>query len=121
MRVTFHATDIFHLSVIVNLLLLFGLAPCCFVVCSAGRFVLCLDLVLFYSCVFRSFWRAVALLGEEGANFSAFCSFIRFVLIWFYQFPLPLGVLKGLRIVIVALPGPFFNFSQELVTVNSSL
>ena len=33
--------------------------------------------------------------------------FDRFVLVWFCRFPLPLGVWKGLRFVIVALPGPF--------------
>ena len=37
----------------------------------------------------------------------AFRTFVRFVLVWFYRFPLPLGVWKGLRFVIVALPGLF--------------
>ena len=46
-------------------------------------------------------------LGEERANLSAFRTFVRFVLVWFYRFPLPLGVWKGLRFVIVALPGLF--------------
>ena len=43
-------------------------------------------------------------LGEERSNLSAFCMFVRFVLVWFCQFPLPLGVWEGLRFVIVALP-----------------
>ena len=35
---------------------------------------------------------------------------IRFVLVWFCRFPLPLGVWEGLRFVIVAFPG-FFSYS----------
>ena len=46
-------------------------------------------------------------LGEERANLSAFRAFVRFALVWFYQFPLPLGVWVGLRLVIVALSGLF--------------
>ena len=49
---------------------------------------------------------------EERANLSAFRMFVRFVLVWFCGLRLPLGVWKGLRFVIVALPGlfsyPFF-------------
>ena len=30
---------------------------------------------------------------------------VRFALVWFCLFPLPLGVWEGLRLVIVALPG----------------
>ena len=37
----------------------------------------------------------------------AITSLVRFVLVWICRFPLPLGVLEGLRIVIVALPGLF--------------
>ena len=40
-------------------------------------------------------------LGEERANFSAFRTFVRFVLVWICRFPLPLGVWEGLRFVIV--------------------
>ena len=50
---------------------------------------------------------AITSLGEERANLSAFRTFVRFVLIWICRFPLPLGVWKGLRFVIVALPGLF--------------
>ena len=39
---------------------------------------------------------AITSLGEEKANLSAFRMFVRFVLVWFYWFPLPLGVCKGL-------------------------
>ena len=34
-------------------------------------------------------------------------TFVRFVLVWIFRFPLPLGVWEGLRFVIVALPGLF--------------
>ena len=52
-------------------------------------------------------------LEEERANLSAFRTFVRFALVWFCLFPLPLGVWEGLRFVILALPGlfsyPFFS------------
>ena len=64
-------------------------------------------LVLFCSCVFSPFSIAVTSLGEEIANLSAFRTFIRFALVWFCLFPLPLGVWEGLGFVIVALPGLF--------------
>ena len=56
---------------------------------------------------FSPFSIAVTSLGEERANLSAFRTFVRFVLVWICRFPLPLGVLEGLRFVIVALPGLF--------------
>ena len=62
-------------------------------------------LVLFCSCVFSPFSIAITLLGEERANPRAVRTFVRFVLVWFCLFPLPLGVREGLRFVIVALPG----------------
>ena len=46
-------------------------------------------------------------LGEERASLGAFCMFVRFALVWFCLFSLPLGVWEGLRFVIVALPGLF--------------
>ena len=57
---------------------------------------------------FNPFSIAVTSLGEERANLSAFRTFVRFALVWFCLFPLPLGVWEGLRFVIVALPGLFF-------------
>ena len=63
--------------------------------------------VSFCSCVFSPFSIAITSLGEERANLSAFRTFVRFVLVWICRFPLPLGVLEGLRFVIVALPGLF--------------
>ena len=41
---------------------------------------------------------------------GAFHAFIRFALVWFCLFLLPLGVWEGLRFVIVALPGLFSYF-----------
>ena len=64
-------------------------------------------LVLFCSCVFSPFSIAITSFGEERANLSAFCTSVRFVLVWFCWFPLPLGVWEGLQFVIVALPGLF--------------
>ena len=60
---------------------------------------------------FSPFSIAITSLWEERANLSAFRTFVRFVLVWFRRVPLPIGVWKGLRFVIVALPGlnlPFF-------------
>ena len=56
---------------------------------------------------FSPFSIAITSLGEERANLSAFSTFVRFVLVWICQFPLPLDVWEGLRFVIVALPGLF--------------
>ena len=64
-------------------------------------------LVLFYSCVFSPFSIAITSLGEERANLCAFRTFVRFALVWFCLFPLPLGVWEGLWFVIVALPLTF--------------
>ena len=53
-------------------------------------------------------------LGEERANLSAFRTFVRFALVWFCLFPLPLDVWEGLRFVTVALPGLFsYNYFLE--------
>ena len=65
---------------------------------------------LFSYLFFSPFSIAITSLGEERTNLSAFCTFVRFVLVWICRFPLPLGVWEGLRFVIVALPGPFFYF-----------
>ena len=62
------------------------------------RFVLCLTLSYFVP-----FSMSITSLGEERANLSAFRTFVRFVLVWFCRFLLPLGVWEGLRLVIVAL------------------
>ena len=74
---------------------------------STRRFVVCLSVCHFVLVVFSPFSIAITSLGEERANLSAFCTFVRFVLVWICRFPLPLGVWEGLRFVIVALPGLF--------------
>ena len=88
--------------------LLTVLTLCCFLVCSTRRFVLSLALCYFVFLCFlvfcSSFSIAITSLGEERANLSAFRTFVRFALVWFCLFPLPLGVWEGLRLVIVALP-----------------
>ena len=67
-----------------------------------------LPCVILFVC-FSPFSIAITSLGEERerASLGAFCTFIRFVLVWFCPFPIPLGVLEGLRFVIVA----FLDFS----------
>ena len=79
---------------------------------STRRFVLLLTLFHFVFVFFSPFSIAITSLGEERANLSTFCTFVRFVLVWICRFRLPLGVWEGLRFVIVALPGlfsyPFF-------------
>ena len=61
---------------------------------------------------FSPFSIAIASLGEETANLSAFRTFVRFVLVWICRFPLPFGVWEWLRFVIVALPGLFSYFNE---------
>ena len=68
---------------------------------SARRFVLCPTLCHFVLVFFSPFSIAITSLGEERANFSAFRTFVRFVLVWICRFPLPLGVWEGLWFVIV--------------------
>ena len=82
----------------------FGLTLCCFVVYSNEAICFMSHLVLFCSCVFSPFSIAITSLGEKRANLSAFRTFVRFALVWFCLFSLPLGVWEGLRFVIVALP-----------------
>ena len=74
---------------------------------SSRRFVLYLTLCFFVLVFFSPFSIASTSLGEKRANLSAFCTFVRFALVWFCLFPLPLGVWEGLGFVIVALPGLF--------------
>ena len=67
----------------------------------------CLTLCHFVLVFFSPFSIALTSLGEERANLSAFCTFVRFVLVWICWFLLLLGVWEGLRFVIVAFPGLF--------------
>ena len=83
------------------------------------RFVLCLTLCYFVLVFFSPFSITITSLGEERANLSAFRTFVRFVLVWFCRFPLPLGVWVGLRFVIVAFPGLFsYPFFSHIVNVK---
>ena len=55
-------------------------------------------------------------LGKRELIFVLFVCLFEFV--WFCLFPLPLGVWKGLRFVIVALPGLFsYLFLKVLATI----
>ena len=72
--------------------------------------------VILFLCFFSPFSIAITSLGEERANLGAFRTFVRFVLVWICRFSLPLGVLEGLRFVVVALPGLFsYLFFQRTV------
>ena len=57
--------------------------------------------------LFSPFSIAITLFGEEKAHLSVFHTFVRFALVLICLFSLPVGVLLGLRLVIVALPGLF--------------
>ena len=48
---------------------------------STRRFVVCLSVYLFVLVFFSPFSIAITSLGEERANLSAFCAFVRFVLV----------------------------------------
>ena len=85
---------------------------------SARRFVVCLTMCHFVLMFFSPFSIAITSLGEERANLSAFRTFVRFVLVWIYRFPLPLGVWEGLRFVIVALPGLFSYLFLQIFKFN---
>ena len=47
---------------------------------------------------------AITSLWEERTSLSACRTFVRFALVWFCLFPLPLDVWEGLRFVIMSLP-----------------
>ena len=70
----------------------------------------CVILFLFFS----PFSIAIASLAEERANLSAFHTFVRYALVWFCLFSLPLSVREGLWLVIVAHPGLFSYLSCYL-------
>ena len=72
---------------------------------STRRFVLSFALCYFVLVFFCPFSIAITSLREERANLSAFRTCVRFALLWFCLFSLPIGAWEGLRLVIVALPG----------------
>ena len=61
---------------------------------------MCLTVCHFVLVFFSPFSIAITSLVEQGANLSAFRTFVRFVLVWIYRFPLPIDVWIGLRFVI---------------------
>ena len=85
---------------------------------STRRFVLSLALCYFVLVFFSPFSIAITSLEEERANLSAFRTFVRFALVWFRLFPLPLGVWEGLWLVIVALPGLFSYLFCSLIKMS---
>ena len=97
-----------------------SLTFCCFVVYSTRRYVLSLALCYYVIEFFSPLSIAITSLGEERANLCAFRTFVRFALVWFYLFLLPLGVWERLRLVIVALPGLFsYSFGYLSMFVSS--
>ena len=80
-----------------------SLTLCCFVI----DLFYVLPCVILSFCVFSHFSIAITSLREERDSLCAFRTFVRFALVLFCLFPLPLGVWEGLRFVIVALPGLF--------------
>ena len=50
---------------------------------------------------------ALTSLWKERVSIGAFRTFVRFALVWFCLFPLPLAVWEGLRFIIVEFPGLF--------------
>ena len=74
---------------------------------STRRFLLSLALFYFVLVFFSPFSIAITSLGDERANLGAFRTFVRFEVVWFCLFPLPLRVWDGMRLLIVALPGLF--------------
>ena len=85
---------------------------------STWRFVLSLALCYFVLVLFSPFRIAITSLGEKRANLSVFRTFVRFVIVWFCLFSLPLRVWDGLRLVIVALSGRFFYLFWESRNVD---
>ena len=85
---------------------------------STRPFVVFLSVCHFILVFFSPFSIAITSLGEERANLSAFRTFVRFVLVWICRFPLPLGVLEGLRFGIVALPGLFSYLFFDIFSLN---
>ena len=95
----------------------------CLVVYSTRRFVLCHALCYFVLVFFSPFSITTTSLGEMRARLGTLRTFVRFAVVWFCLFFLPLGVWKGLWFVIVALPGlfsyPLFCKIRNCKLVNS--
>ena len=63
---------------------------------------------------FNPFSIAITSLGEERASLCAFRAFVGFVRVGLCLLPLPLGVRDWKRLLIVALPEPFYLLVQKL-------
>ena len=74
---------------------------------SKRRFVLRFAWCCFVLVFFGPLSILITSLREERANLSAFCAFLRFALVWFCSFPLPLGVWEGLRFCDCGIPWIF--------------
>ena len=85
------------------------------IVVLSGDVLTCYFVLVFFSPLSN----AITSLGEKRANLSVFRTFVRFVLVWFYRFPLSLGVWKGLWFVIMALPGLFSYLFCDIVSCHS--
>ena len=96
-----YSTDRSEAVILVLVLLIFALW-----FNSTRRFVLCLTLCYFALMFFSPFSIAITSLGEERANLSSFHTFVRFALVWFCLFSLPLW--EGLRFVSIKIFGIFF-------------
>ena len=77
--------------------------------------LLSLALCYFVLIFFSPFGIVITPHREERANLNAFRTFVRFALVWFCLFPLPLGIWEGLRLVIVALPELFYYLFYIIV------
>ena len=90
------------------------LSLCCYVVYSTRRFVLSLALCYFVLVFFSPFSITITSLGEERANFGAFLAFVRFALVWFCLFTLPLCIWDGLRPVTGLFSYPFLSKQSDI-------
>ena len=72
-----------------------------------GYLLYVLPCVILFLCFSVLLALRVPRLGKSELILVLFVPFVRFALVWFCLFPLPLGVCEGLWFVIVALPGRF--------------
>ena len=78
------------------------------------RLALCYFVLVFFSL----FSIAITSLWKERASLGAFRTFVRFALVWFCLFPLPLSVLEGLRFVIAV---PDFSLTSFFTWLHSEI
>ena len=83
---------------------------------ARGSLVLSFALCYFVLVFFSPLSIAITLLGEERANICAFCTFVRFALVWFCLFPLSLDIWEGMRLVTIAFLGLFSYLFCPLIS-----